>query len=146
MNGNDEPRPDARLAVTADSAPELKLPKRPDEMTETDYDLLLDLARKVVKRRMAVPAIFFLESAKPLNYVGAQAMVFFGPFVRVFFESPNYYRYTELFEDRPTVELLLRMIEGLESEEQRREKAERAARKARQGDRRSRWRFWRRGS
>ncbi|MBN2170206.1 MAG: hypothetical protein JW819_02665 [Candidatus Krumholzibacteriota bacterium] len=144
MSGPDEPRPDARLAGTADSAPELRLPVRPDAMTATDYDLLLDLARKVVRRRMAVPAIFFLESAKPLNYVGAQAMVFFGPFVRVFFESPNYYRYTELFEDRPTVELLLRMIEGLESEEQQREKAARAARRARRGDRRFRWRFWRR--
>jgi hypothetical protein len=120
--------------------PELKLPARPGEMTEGDYELLLELARKIVRRRLAVPAIFFLESAKPLNYVGAQAMVFFGPLVRILFESPNYYRYTELLEDRGTIELLLRMIEELESESARRERVERAARR---GERKAPfWKFW----
>jgi len=66
------------------------MPRRPEDMSDGDFKLLTDLAEKIVRRRLAVPAIFFLESAKPLNYVGAQAMVFFGPFVRVLFESPNY--------------------------------------------------------
>lgn len=119
-----------------------KLPDRPAEMTEDDFDLLGSLAQKLVRRRLAVPAIFFLESAKPLNYVGAQAMVFFGPFVQVLFESPNYYRYTELLEQRPTVELLLQMIEGYESELARAETAARAARRAARP--RRFWQFWKR--
>ena len=122
---------------------DLRLPPRPDDLGESDYELLRKLAEKVVARRLSVPAIFFLESTKPLNYVGAQAMVFFGPFVRVLFESPNYYRYAELFEDRPTMELLLRMIEELESAVAKREKAERATRLADRGDRPF-WKFWRR--
>jgi hypothetical protein len=120
--------------------PELKLPNRPGEMSEGDYDLLLGLARKIVKRRLAVPAIFFLESAKPLNYVGSQAMVFFGPLVRILFESPNYYRYTELLEDRGTIEILLRMIEELESESAKRERAARAVRRSE--GKRPFWKFW----
>ncbi|MDP6418413.1 MAG: hypothetical protein QGG80_02975 [Candidatus Krumholzibacteria bacterium] len=95
------------------------------KLSEEDRELLENLAKKVVRRRLSVPAIFFLESTKPLNYVGSQAMVFFGPFVRMLFESPNYYRYTELFEDREVVELLLRMIEEQESDQQSKEREER---------------------
>ncbi len=119
-----------------------RLPAQPADMAAEDFALLTDLARKIVRRRLAVPAIFFLETAKPLNYVGAQAMVFFGPFVQVLFETPNYERYTQLLEQRPTLELLLQMIEGYESELARAEKVEKAARKAAQG--RPDWRFWRR--
>ncbi len=119
-----------------------RLPECPDDMDEPDFELLRALAEKIVKRRLAVPAIFFLESAKPLNYIGSQAMVFFGPFVRVLFESPNYYRYSELLEQRPTVELLLRMIEGYESDLARADKAAKAARKS--SRRRPAWQFWRR--
>lgn len=121
-----------------------KLPERPEDISEPDFELLRALAEKIVRRRLAVPAIFFLESAKPLNYIGSQAMVFFGPFVRVLFESPNYYRYSELLEQRPTVELLLRMIEGYESDLARADKASRDARKS--SRRRPAWQFWRRRS
>ena len=120
----------------------MALPERPSELDEKDYGLLLNLARKTVSRRMAVPAIFFLESTKPLSYVGSQAMVFFGPFVRLLFESPNYYRYSEMLEDRDNLELLLRMIEELESEFTRAEDEARALRKA--GRRRPFWKFWNR--
>lgn len=115
-----------------------RLPARPADMAESDYALLADLARKLVRRRLSVPAIFFLETAKPLNYVGAQAMVFFGPFVQVLFAAPNYDRYTELLEQRPTLELLLQLIEGYESELARAERAAKAARGT------PRWQFWRR--
>jgi hypothetical protein len=121
-----------------------RLPDRPEDMTESDFELLRALAEKVVRRRLAVPAIFFLESTKPLNYIGSQAMVFFGPFVRVLFESPNYYRYSELLEQRSTLELLLQMIEGYESDLASADKASREARKS--SRRRPAWQFWRRRS
>ena len=120
----------------------MALPERPERLEEGDYELLLALARKTVDRRMAVPAIFFLESTKPLSYVGSQAMVFFGPFVRILFESPNYYRYSEMLEDRDNLEILLRMIEELESEKT---EAERKAAKLRKARRRHPiWKFWKR--
>jgi len=109
-------------------------------MEESDYDLLLNLAQKTVKRGLSVPAIFFLESTKPLSYIGSQAMVFFGPFVRILFESPNYYRYQEMLEDRANVELLLQMIEQFEGEKSREEKEARATRKAARKS--PRWKFW----
>jgi len=118
----------------------MALPERPADLEEQDYELLLNLARKTVRRRLSVPAIFFLESTKPLSYVGSQAMVFFGPFVRLLFESPNYYRYSEMLEDRANLELLLQMIEDLESEHTQAEKEARALRKTKR--RRPLWKFW----
>ncbi|MCP4544991.1 MAG: hypothetical protein GY835_00840 [bacterium] len=121
------------------------LPVRPVDMQESDYDLLLALAKKIDRRGLSIPAIFFLESSKPLNYIGAQAMVFFGPMVRILFESPNYYRYTELLEDRHVVELLIKMIEGLIEETDKRKRAEKSAAKTVDQTRKGLFRkFWKR--
>ncbi len=122
----------------------MALPERPEALEQIDYDLLVSLADKVVSRGLSVPTIFFLESSKPLSYIGSQAMVFFGPFVRILFESPNYYRYSEMLEERENVELLLQMIEALEADRSRAEREARAARKA-EGHR-PRWKFWSRKS
>jgi len=50
-------------------------------LTDEDRALLARLAAKVVVRRMAGPAILFLESMRPLNYIGSQALVFLRPFL-----------------------------------------------------------------
>ena len=42
-------------------------------------------------------------------------MVFFGPVVTVFVSGPQYYEIAELLEDRSNVELLLCLIEKIES-------------------------------
>lgn len=60
---------------------------------------------------MAVPAIFFLESMKPLSFLGSQAMVFFEPFVRALFSVPEYDRFASLMERRENLEALLVKIE-----------------------------------
>jgi hypothetical protein len=46
-----------------------------------DKDFLTKLAEEVKSRRLTTPAIFFLEMTRPLNFVGSQAMVFFGPII-----------------------------------------------------------------
>jgi hypothetical protein len=62
---------------------------------------------------MATPAIFFLESMKPLGFVGAQAMHFFRPIVSIVLREPAAYdRLTKLLERRGAVELLLRRLEA----------------------------------
>ena len=52
-----------------------KLPPE-DGLTLEEEELLRKVAQKVVDRRMTVPAIIFLESVKPLSYIGSQVMVF----------------------------------------------------------------------
>jgi len=73
-------------------------------------------AKKVVKWRMAVPAILFLESVKPLNYIGAQAMVFFEPLVQTVFNFRDYDVFRTAMERRENVEGLLQKIEKYDAD------------------------------
>ena len=80
----------------------------------SDKQLISNLAEKIVRHGMAIPAIFFLEMVKYLSFFGGQLMVFFGPIITVFIPSHSYYKIAELLEDRKNVEFLLVKIEHLE--------------------------------
>jgi len=80
----------------------------------SDKQLISQLAKKIVRHGLSVPAIFFLEMVKYLAFFGSQLMIFFGPIITAFIASHMYYRYAELLEDRKNVELLLIEIERLE--------------------------------
>ena len=82
----------------------------------SDKEIISNLAKKIVRHGLAVPAIFFLEMVKYLSFFGSQLMVFFGPIITVFIASSSYYKYAELLEDRNNVEFLLIELERLESE------------------------------
>lgn len=87
--------------------------ERLDPDTATRMDALVDrLATEVVRRRLAVPAIVVLESARPLTFVGNQALVFLEPLVRTFLSAPDYDLFVKLLEDRDRVEGLIAAIEA----------------------------------
>jgi len=92
-------------------------------------EILTKIAQKVVSWRMSVPAILFLESVKPLNYVGSQMMAFFEPFVQTLFSWRDYDEFRRMMEERETIERLLQKIEQLDSEAQTKEKALKKERK-----------------
>jgi len=74
------------------------------------------VADRVTNMRLGVPAILFLESSKPLSFVGSQLLVFLEPFVTTFFSAPLYDRFTALMEDRDKYELLIKKIESREAD------------------------------
>lgn len=81
------------------------------ELTPEEQEQMINkIANEVIKRRLEAVAIMFLESIKPISYVGSQlAMVFVGPFLAIFGDlGINYIRF---FEKRDNVEKLLRKIE-----------------------------------
>jgi len=90
---------------------------------------------------LTAPAVLFLESAKPLSFLGNQALVFFQPIVQTVFNFRTYDEITELLEDRENVEVLLKKIEELEAErllearerKKRRREEKRAARRSEDG-------------
>lgn len=114
-------------AGAKDSAPPL---------TDQEAEILRKVAAKVVEWKMTVPAIIFLESVKPLNYIGAQAMVFFEPFVQTLFNFKDYDTFRELMERRESIERLLLKIEELDAEALVKEKKARRERRAARGRRR----------
>jgi len=83
-------------------------------ITHSDKQLISNLAEKIVRHGMAIPAILFLEMGKYLSFFGGQLMIFFGPIITVFIPSHSYYKIAELLEDRKNVEFLLVQIEQLE--------------------------------
>ena len=82
-----------------------------------DKDFLTKLAEEVKSRRLTTPAIFFLEMTRPLNFVGSQAMVFFGPIISAFVKTDGYYKSAEIFENHNSIEFLIQEIERLDRNE-----------------------------
>jgi hypothetical protein len=95
----------------------IKEPIPPEE------DAVLEkVAQKVIQWHMAVPAILFLESMKPLNYIGAQAMVFFEPIVQSVFTIKDYNTLRVALERRENIENLLQKIEAQDALSYKKEK------------------------
>lgn len=107
----------------------------PPSLTEQEAEILRKLAAKVVEWKMTVPAIIFLESIKPLNYIGAQALVFFEPFVQTLFNFKDYDTFREMMERRESVEQLLLKIEELDAVALAKERDARRQRRAQRGRR-----------
>ena len=93
----------------------------PDEIPpERKKALLETLAKGIVDRRLTAPAIFFLESVKPLNFLGSQTMIFFEPIIQSIFPFQSYSEFAILLQDRGTVEELIREVERLDGEKGKR--------------------------
>jgi hypothetical protein len=111
---------------------------KPESPISPEDEALLDrIAERVVRMGLATPAVFFLESVKPLSFVGSQALVFFEPFVRAFLALPDYERFARLMEERESIERLLVRIEHRDEDARAAERAAKAARKAEQAARRA---------
>lgn len=100
-----------------------------EEEREKQREIIERLATKIVERRLTAPAVLFLESAKPLTFLGNQALIFFQPIVQTVFNFKTYDEITDLLEDRDNVEHLLKKIEELEAQHLRTSKEERARRR-----------------
>jgi len=101
----------------------MELPDPEKQALPAEENAVLDkLAHKVVDRGMAVPAILFIESVKPLNYIGSQTMVFFEPIVQTIFNFKDYDTLRIALEKRETLEILLLKIEDFDAITSAREK------------------------
>lgn len=81
------------------------------KLDDCDTTLIRKLADYIVKRNMSVPAVMFLESVRPLNYVGSQAMVFFKPILSRFFTREEYDKLATMLEKREVIDRLIKEIE-----------------------------------
>ncbi len=86
------------------------------EFSEQERDLVERLAGLVVRRRMATPAIMALEGARPLSFIGSQALAFFGPILRAAFSADDYDRLVHLLERRHSLDLIIETIQRQEDE------------------------------
>jgi hypothetical protein len=90
-----------------------------------DEELLAAVAGRVARHRMELPAVLFLESVRPLNFVGSQALVFLQPLLTALFDWSQYERFVALAAERQNLDRLTCLIERAA---EARDDAERAAR------------------
>ena len=89
--------------------------------------LIEKLAKWVVSHRLETPAIMFLESIKPLSFIGSQMWLMYGvPMLGIVVDEYQTSEFGLLFENRENVEALIQKIEKLarEADEKRKKEKE----------------------
>ncbi len=85
----------------------------PDEpLSPADQALLERMAETVVRRGMAAPAAFFLESVGPLNFLGSQVLHGLAPLLNLACEAGEFDRAARLLERRESLSRLAALIEA----------------------------------
>lgn len=86
-----------------------------EDLSDEEKEQLDNLAKGIVSRGLTTPSIMFLESVKPLNFLGSQVMLFFRPIVAAIFPTTSYDRMEAILEKRKSIEWLIVRIEEFET-------------------------------
>jgi len=93
----------------------------PAEPTDAQRRLVDKVCVEIVRRRLTTPALIFLETSRPLNYLGAQAMHFLQPIATVVLDRDGYRSFTEFLEQRGSVDYFCNRIQDLETQAERKQ-------------------------
>lgn len=83
-------------------------------LSEEQLQSLADsIAKPIVNRGLAVPAVLFLEMYKPLSFVASQSLMMAMPFLAPFIGAQRVADLSKVLKDRNNIELLLNRIEDM---------------------------------
>ncbi len=85
------------------------------QLTAEERALLEKVATTIIRRRMSGPALMFLESAGPMNFLGSQALHFLAPILDLACDTREVELAAHLLERRDAISHLIAMIEALDS-------------------------------
>jgi hypothetical protein len=91
-------------------------PEGPAEPTEGQKAVIDRLCRQVVARGMVTPALVFLESVRPLNYVSSQTLTFFSPVLSAVADAAACQELAAFLERRGSIDYLCRRVEEMDRE------------------------------
>ncbi|MBL9150723.1 MAG: hypothetical protein JNM94_18705 [Phycisphaerae bacterium] len=91
-------------------------PKGPIEPSPEERETLDRILTVVVRKGMTTPAQLFLESARPMNGVGANALRFFEPMVSAVVDRDALVRLANFLERRGSVDWMCRRLDELANE------------------------------
>lgn len=98
----------------------------PAEPTEAERPAVEWFCRQIAKRGLYTPGLVGLEMSRPLNFVAAQTLHFFGPGVWSIVQQQTYEQYcafARFLERRGSIDYLCQRIEELEAEYETSERA-----------------------
>jgi hypothetical protein len=81
------------------------------DFTREETALLEKVAASIVTRGMAAPAVLFLESLGPLNFLGSQVLHGLAPFLELVCDPAELDRLAGILERRESVERLSTLIQ-----------------------------------
>ena len=93
--------------------PNQEIPLVLEDIPEPEQRALLEkVATWIVRRGLTAPAILFLETGKPLNFLGSQLLIGLSPFIQAIFKGIEYQKFALIIEKDENVELLIELIEA----------------------------------
>ncbi|WP_298860326.1 hypothetical protein [uncultured Gimesia sp.] len=89
--------------------------ERPEEFapTEEQQQIADRICREIIRRDMVTLAILSLETCRPLNYIGSQAIHFFSPFISFLVDPKAQNIFADFLEKRGSIEWLCQRLETL---------------------------------
>jgi hypothetical protein len=88
------------------------IPPAGQPLTDEEQALLEKVTAAVVARNMASPAVLFLESAGPMNFLGSQALHFLAPILDLACDARELEQAAHLLERRDAIPHLIELIEA----------------------------------
>jgi len=93
------------------------LDKNENKLPSEEQILIADkVCSEISRRHLTTPALIFLESFRPLNYIGSQALHFFYPFISAITNAKGYKIFSEFLETRNSIDYLYQRIEEYENQ------------------------------
>lgn len=91
--------------------------ERPEDFAPTvEQQQIADrICREIIRRDMVTLAVLSLETCRPLNYIGSQAIHFFSPFLSFLVDPKAQNIFAEFLEKRGSIEWLCQRLETLSS-------------------------------
>ena len=79
--------------------------------TQEETQIVDKVAGFIARRRLAAPAVLFINSSAPLNTLANQVLVFLQPFASCIFNEREYERFAAVLEHRNAADFLVARIE-----------------------------------
>lgn len=74
-------------------------------------ELIERVARQIGDRKLATPALLFLEVIKPFSFIASQGLLLAEPFLSFLYKEPRIADYADLLAERSNVEQLMDRLE-----------------------------------
>ena len=84
--------------------------KKPFKPNKNQKLIVKKISFEISKRHLTLPAIVTLETLRPLNYLGSQAMHFFQPIITSILNVEGYSEFTSMLEKRECIDYLIDSI------------------------------------
>jgi hypothetical protein len=97
------------------------MPINKSNKSEKEVELINKVAKKIVDSEMETPALWLLQTIKPLTFIGGELSYFYlAPFLP--FLDDLGYTFLDTFEKRKNIERLIKTVEHLQKEQSRENK------------------------